>query len=553
MATKAMISVTILSGDQPDHHLVGVKEPTVILELETEVDPQEVDVENVHLFKSFGGGKAGQLTGWQIVRPDQPSRILVFRQSNGAALPDARWLGVRFTAGGDTHVGGAIIDQLEPRSVLSPQIAMAMAPDQHASLLGAGAAIEKDLREGLEISARVDETLEAGLLGANRIMGSVAANLLGYPIQTGFVEGAPPDGPSDGPALTAAVDREVRQLLGKVPDSSNASAVTAALQVFSPRDEDGVTVFDWTPPSYVAKTQLGAGVTGAQASLASITSTIADSIRPLADGLQPLVEAPRADPEEVAANKAIFREALDDFVNEVSLEGGPRTARARMLLAQMNEEGNELGWRLSMVRANNRAQARNGGPIERTAVVLAADEENLTNYMRVRDGISILTTQFAIYDQPAVRDADLGRLYVFLERALGRLAELASDLEHALDWVYIGQSERDSIVLPGTDMTIDQLTSWIKEFGQTEAPQLIASGGRRGVAAIAITLGDPRAVGGVPPGTLNAAIGGFSTLIANPPQPNDLPDGLWHPRVAVALDALSRATADAYTQAQNAA
>ena len=71
-----------------------------------------------------------------------------------------------------------------------------------------------------------------------------------------------------GTGLKTVVDRELRAVIGGLPKTTDARAITEALdRSFAVAEREGQTVVTWTPRAYSVSTDLGGGVVGAQGGL----------------------------------------------------------------------------------------------------------------------------------------------------------------------------------------------------------------------------------------------------------------------------------------------
>jgi hypothetical protein len=129
----------------------------------------------------------------------------------------------------------------------------------------------------------------------------------------------------------------------------------------------------WTPRSYTNQSDLGGGITGAQASLNARGRNVLNQCLPLLSGLQPL--APEADREYVDALCGIVRSQLTEIVDELGTEGGPRVARVDHLFSMLLGLVVELGFQLGL---------------DRESANTVSDEQDVTNYRLIVDYITSL-------------------------------------------------------------------------------------------------------------------------------------------------------------------
>ena len=357
-----------------------------------------------------------------------------------------------------------------------------------------------------------------------------------FPLLVGNVdlaEGTAPGSRSGGggyggeSSAGATVSAAIRDVLGYRTRTTDTKGFIAALQrSFTCVDKPGYTLCEWTPRSYAATipADLGA-LTGAQASIFERAKGSADAILPLLEGLTPLGSA--TDDEDAEAIKAIVRSRVSEIVDELSIEGGPRTQRVDELFERLTGyrlypsgaivffnvntlrgELLKLGERLDMDRRN---------------VNTIGEEENFTNFLIIVDSVATL---FVIWQQARpffIRDgADdtstendapfLGTQLVLISRQLGVISETVRECYFAMDSVFLGPAERQTVLLsldeggiviqgsaapvdsvfptprPKTAMLLSELLDWIDRFCTDEGPQLIEEAGTDGVNAFVPTV-----------------------------------------------------------------
>jgi hypothetical protein len=185
--------------------------------------------------------------------------------------------------------------------------------------------ISQGLQELVEIT-----TGEGGLANLAGIRGS-ADDISTYPVLTqefGYptAPASPTSGATGTAQLSQTVQRALTEVLGRRPRLNDTKSSTAALeQSFTCKEVEGHTVCTWTPRGAIGQTELGATVTGAQASLYQRAKVASDNALPLLDQLTPL--RPDADLQEVEAVRAIVRTEFIEVVNELGMEGGPQVQR----------------------------------------------------------------------------------------------------------------------------------------------------------------------------------------------------------------------------------
>ena len=133
-------------------------------------------------------------------------------------------------------------------------------------------------------------------------------------------------GISGGGGLGQVAAKAVGDVLGWKTNSADPKGFVGALtQAFTLTDVEGHVESSWTPRTYAVQTDLGGGITGAQASLYMRAKNALDSALPLLDGLYPL--DPEADPEYVKALREMARSQMTEIVKELGTVGLPSILR----------------------------------------------------------------------------------------------------------------------------------------------------------------------------------------------------------------------------------
>jgi len=314
-------------------------------------------------------------------------------------------------------------------------------------------------------------------------------NIQSYPVLTSEVStlpsrrvGAP------GVSLGQTVQQALYETLGWRPRISDPKGFVAALiQSFTSVEVEGRKKWQWTPHVYTIQADLGA-VTGAQASIYKRAKVFLDQSLPLLEGLKPL----RADydEEDTEASRAVVESYLTELVDELGMVGGPRVqlvdTHFLTLLGDINvttTNPEEVKGQLGVLRD------RFG--LKRDLVNTIEEEQNLTNYLILVDYVLSLKrswdAQRHFFDRSGT-DVYLGTQLVLLARTMGTLVESVHQAYDAMDSVFLGEAERQSIplYLEGEDkpnLTIAELLAWAERFGSEEGPRLIREGGKHGVRA----------------------------------------------------------------------
>jgi hypothetical protein len=347
-------------------------------------------------------------------------------------------------------------------------------------------------------------------------------------------------------SAAALVNAEMRAVLGRVPGRGGVTATLAALdRSFSLDIVDGVET--WVPQKpYAVQSDIGAGVTGEQASLARLAAMVNNEILPLVTDLQPLIVDANVPVDELEAARSIFVNTLPLFSAEVARDGGPRVTRARTLLTDATRQLLTLGTLLGMYPSGSgdsgaKLTPTGGLPTpSRANVITGDDEQAFTNFVIVANRLTLLVDQFnVLYPAPAGAGSgaisslpvDRGRLLVILQRALDATEEATDSVFAALDSVYLGEDERDLIGLVPEDPNTDSLQDALDLAAQfhLEATELLQDAGTVGAVSIESRATD-----------IQSAVE-LASMMRRPestPWPTSWPLGLKHPRVQTATDIL---------------
>jgi hypothetical protein len=405
----------------------------------------------------------------------------------------------------------------------------------------------------------------------------------GFPLQVYDSSGMPSGGGGGGgataaPSARATVDAQMKAVLGRSTGTGGVTGTLAALdRSFQPAVSAGVDTWVWQPQSYVVQSDIGAGVTGEQASLARLAASVGDEILPLISGLQPLVPEAKVNPDEINAAKSIVASSWPGFVSELGTDGGPRITRAARLVRDAATSLVTLGILLAtyakgtklkniypspagaggVKRSATRFDWSNPGPPQsgwpapsRANVVTGDDEANYTNFVIASDRMQMVIGRFvSLYyiGGQVPSGEDRGFLVTLLQRVLDTTGEAADAVYAALDSVNLGPDERSVIFVPGTDpsassttppyagtLSVEDILSWAASFPAEEASPLLQDAGNVGIKSIR-----KRAK------VIRTAVEALQTFAPSGPP------GLAHPRVTYALKILWGALNDVSSYAGN--
>lgn len=290
--------------------------------------------------------------------------------------------------------------------------------------------------------------------------------------------------------LQGLVNSALVHVLGQKGSVSDGKAFMATLdRAFTIKESNGKSVIEWTPRTYAVETELGGKISGAQASLYYLAESAKEKAIPLLNGIYPLL--PDYDEQLTEAARKIVGTEFTELVQALGAEGGPILQRVDDLFVSVN-------------RALDRMRDEFGLTTDRVNTV--DEESNLTNFLVVRDYISSLGTTWNAQRGNIVKF--LGTKLVLLSRGLSSVVESVIETEDAMDAVYLGPAERQTVRIvfpayitidgrrepifrdangnpvPAQSMVVGELLSWITRFARDEGPALIRDGGRVGVVTI---------------------------------------------------------------------
>jgi|HubBroStandDraft_6_1064221.scaffolds.fasta_scaffold114395_2 hypothetical protein len=334
-------------------------------------------------------------------------------------------------------------------------------------------------------------------------------------------------------------NQAIADVLGwKLNDNDPKGFVGALTQSFSLVEVEGHIESTWTPRTYAVQTDLSGGITGAQASMYTRAQDALQQALPLLDGLYAL--NPDSDADMVSALKDIVNSQFSELVNELGYAGGPRISRVGqyflLLLGQALPTTPNPAFPVvsdpdlikgTLGRLRDELQLQSFSHYVNTV----EDEQDITNYRILSDYLTSLAQSWVnnvgFFGLDTTK-AFLGSQLVLLSRQLSVIGETVGEVRFALDSVFIGPSERQTLQLEFASgdpaMFIEDLLSWAESFAKDEGPQLIQNAGKLGVG------------GGFLP-----VVQTLTTLVTgarHPKNEKDLPDGYRTIRVKHALQDL---------------
>jgi hypothetical protein len=301
---------------------------------------------------------------------------------------------------------------------------------------------------------------------------------------------------SSGGSLTHTAEGALRDLLGWRYRADDPKGFVAALnKAVNLKEVEGHVEWTWNARPFTAQADMGE-VTGAQASIYARAKVALDHALPLLDGLKPL--RPDSDSENTASTQALVRSALTELVGELGTVGGPRIQRVDdyfvQLLALTPGTDADVADPDDVDGLLGELRKRFG--LDSDRVLTVEEERNYTNFIILADHTNSLfqtwdSQRASLFRNAAGAKKFLGTELVRLSQALAVIVESVHEAYDAMDSVFFGSDERRVTLLEfdsGESITVAELFSWIENFAGIEAPQLIETSGKDGVAAVGKTL-----------------------------------------------------------------
>jgi hypothetical protein len=399
-----------------------------------------------------------------------------------------------------------------------------------------------------------------GAMGSGK---EALTDLSAYPLLTEEITTTGPPSSAGGGAPTAggptagygpAVDQVIRDVLGWRPSGDAAGFQAALSGAFALRQVEGHTEWSWQQRGYAVQADMGA-LTGAQASIYARATSALDQILPLLAGLTSLNPASYP-PQDLEAIRTIITAELQELVNELALEGGPRIQRVDELFSLLTG-----GSRKSAHFDPELVQGQLGVMGLRFGLnlgnVTTLDEERiLTNFrIVVEQVLSLQDSWQSDRKLLSVQDSNtsLGTILIRLGRGLEAVCESVDDLTFALDSVFVDAAQRqviqlqfsgviihlpilplwkhqsENVKLPAhqAPILLSDLLDWVVRACRDEGPKIVQDAGKDGVLAFAPILNELRRL-------ISA-----TRTITHRNQHATLPDGMRTPRVRRALEVLA--------------
>jgi hypothetical protein len=309
----------------------------------------------------------------------------------------------------------------------------------------------------------------------------------------------PGGGTPAGAPVGQAAAKAVSDVLGwKLKTDDPNGFVGALTQSFQLSEVEGHVESTWKPRTYAVQTDLGGGISGAQASLYLRAKDALDQSLPLLDGLYPL--DPEADQEDVKALRELARSQMTELVQELGAVGGPSISKVNtyftILLgtatAPPSDADSLPDGTLKSLRDVYGIYFKNN-PFSNSI----EDEQDITNFRVISDYMTSLLQTWInnkqFFTGAVGQPAFLGTQLVLISRQLSVVAETVNEVRFVLDSVFIGPSERQTLAVTlgdGSVMFLEDILRQIEGFVTDEAPRLLRDGGRLAVTSNVIPVVD---------------------------------------------------------------
>lgn len=394
--------------------------------------------------------------------------------------------------------------------------------------------------------------------------GEALTDLSAYPVLTEEISttGVPaptagaPGGGGPGAGYGQTVDQVMRDVLGWRPSGDVAGFQAALTGAFQLRQVEGHTEWAWQQRGYAVQADMGA-LTGAQASIYARAKAALDQIQPLLSGLTTLNPA-KYEPQDLETIRSVVGTELQELVNELAWEGGPRIQRVDELFRLLIGEG-----RKSHSMDPDLVQGNLGTLRERFALTVdeiqTVDEERIvTNFRIIVEQVLALHASWN-FDRKLLSGvgpkAALGTILIWLSRGLEAVCESVGDLLFALDSVYVDAAQRQVIELRFAGLKVDvpevpfrenppqtvtehlthqapmflsDLLDWVLRASRDEGPRIIQDSGKDGVLAFKPVLN-----------TLRVLVRATAKIAREQNARNAMPAGMRTPRVDRAIKVLA--------------
>jgi hypothetical protein len=277
-----------------------------------------------------------------------------------------------------------------------------------------------------------------------------------------------------GPAVpaTAAARQAIRSVIGRTVSADDVGTARSALEAaFAPEQRNGRTVFVWKRAgSRGAAAGPGTLSFDQQRLVADAGGSIAE-VRAIVDRLEPITRLEVGD-EEIDAARLVVRTELASLESELANRDGPLPERVQSTLQVLERE-------LGHLRAVARLDPRN--------VTTAEEDKQLIEFEAAQEHLRCLAETWERFRDRTNRFSTLTHR---LTDATACIEDTLVELEARLDETARAGGRCRSAPITGADgLTVATYLSWVRSAVRDELRPILESGGRRGVAAVAPTLG----------------------------------------------------------------
>ncbi len=304
--------------------------------------------------------------------------------------------------------------------------------------------------------------------------------------------------------IETAVSDAARDLLGKRIQARDGKGLINALsRVIEFQVVDGHRVAHWRPPTYAVETELGAQLTGAQASLYQYASTGIVELRRRIDTL--VAQGTDIDDDRINGARASFLAELDDLNRALGSES-LRPIRIDGSLERLDAYLEEIEEAFDFDDEDGR--------------LTVDDERAYTDFLIARQYLNGLKDAWNTFK--ANPDTTFGALLMDLERLLAVVTEAVDEIYAAMDRLDFDAAERRAVLLTfqSGDLSVAELFDWVLIFSG-KAALVLKDGGRKALPRLCSEVTEIHEF--------------VEELAENPPDIR----ALKHPRVTIAISELA--------------
>jgi hypothetical protein len=284
-----------------------------------------------------------------------------------------------------------------------------------------------------------------------------------------------------GPQVSAAL----RDVLGWRPRVQDPKAFVDALSASFHLDTvEGHVQATFVPRGYAVQADLGA-VSGGQASLYRRADVMRTEMLRILDGLKAL--RTDGDSDDMESYRILVRTAVQRLVDEMGAAGGPRITMVDSYFRALTG----LPRRSSASPTADTIAGQLGALRDRFGLIddnvnTVEEEGARTALWTLVDMVTDLRRSWNL-QAPLFENANgtgfIGTDLVRISRLMEATADQVTEVESALDSVLISLSERRTIDVNDSGLTLDGLLTWIRAFLTEEGRQIAQDTGRDGIVS----------------------------------------------------------------------